>query len=62
MLPPPAVSFTETLEKWFVNQLTPEKKHQIFNTLPAPLQLAMRKPPLTRRMSSRWPGLPRICG
>ena len=43
MLPPPkAVSFTETLEKWFgKNQLTPEKKHQIFNTLPAPLQLAI---------------------
>ncbi|MCD6585748.1 MAG: hypothetical protein J7K96_08315, partial [Desulfobacteraceae bacterium] len=43
MLPePPDVSFSATIEKWFgKNQLTPEKKDVIFQTLPKPLQLTI---------------------
>jgi hypothetical protein len=38
---PPEVSFSATIKKWFGNnQLTPEKKEKIFQTLPQPLQLA----------------------
>ncbi|MEZ4567107.1 MAG: hypothetical protein R2860_09115 [Desulfobacterales bacterium] len=57
--PPKAVSFTETLEKWFgKNQLTPEKKHQIFNTLPASLNWPLRKPPPTGGCRLAGPDLP----
>ncbi|MBC2717802.1 MAG: hypothetical protein HF978_21065 [Desulfobacteraceae bacterium] len=43
MLPElPDVSFTATIRKWFgKNQLTPEKKDVIFQTLPKPLQLTI---------------------
>ncbi|RLC27512.1 MAG: hypothetical protein DRH32_10180 [Deltaproteobacteria bacterium] len=38
---PPEVSFSATIKKWFGNnQLTPEKKEKIFQTLPQSLQLA----------------------
>jgi len=45
MLPePPEVSLTNTIKIWFgKNQLTPEKKEKIFQTLPQALQLATAK-------------------
>lgn len=39
---PPAVSFFQTVQKWFGGiRLTPDKKETIFTTLPEPLQLAV---------------------